>query len=138
MLLVTTVDRTHPARPLRGWRCVAPYLLEDVLIYPWVKDDLAVLSSAILARYRGKLCRQNHVSVAVRGHGRHPSDAEMASVRRDFDMEDAEEDNHSPGCARHLFLPLYLPRGTVGACDCKDDETQVVEADGYRWSRVKA
>jgi hypothetical protein len=98
---------------------------------------LVVLSSAIVAEYRGEPCRHNHVSVAVADHTRRPTDPELAMVRADFDMADAEEDNHSPGNARHLFLPLHIARGTVGVCDCKDDEEQVVESDGYTWSRGK-
>lgn len=35
------------------------------------------------------------------------------------------------------FLPLHLPRGTVGVCDCKTDETVVTEPDGFQWSKPK-
>ena len=52
-------------------------------------------------------------------------------------MADAEEDNHHPGRIRNLFLPLHLPRGTVGVCDCKTDETVVTEPDGFQWSKPK-
>jgi hypothetical protein len=95
-----------------------------------------VLSSAELAEYRGAVYPHNHVSVSVIAD-RRPTDVEITMVRHDFDMEDAEEDNHQPGRVRNLFLPLHLPRGTVGICDCKADEEQVVEADGFTWSRQR-
>jgi hypothetical protein len=101
----------------------------------WRGHGLTVLSSSVEAEYRGQVGRHNHVSVAAADHDRRPSDDELARVRRDFDMADAEEDNHSPGVARHLFLPLWLPRGTTGICECKAEETEVVEPDGFRWSR---
>ena len=88
--------------------------------------------------YRGLVCPHNHVSVSVHpGLGRRPTDEEMAKVRHAFDMHDAEEDNHQPGQIRSLFLPLHLPRGAVGVCDCKSDETLVVEPDGFVWSKAK-
>jgi hypothetical protein len=104
----------------------------------WRSRGLYVITDLVEADYRGEVCKQNHLSVSVAGVMRRATNAEMARVRADFDMEDAEEDNHSPGVARHLFLPLHLPRGSVGVCDCKEDEEQVVEPDGYRWSRAKA
>lgn len=78
---------------------------------------------------------QNHLSIAVRDHQRRASDAEIEYILRAFDMADAEEDNHSPGVARHFFRPIHLPAGQTSICDCKSDETTVIEPDGYRWSR---
>ncbi|MDQ2729268.1 MAG: hypothetical protein M3Y91_15730 [Actinomycetota bacterium] len=104
----------------------------------WTGHGLAVISDASEMEFRALRVPTNHVSVAASGLDRRPSDAEMATVRADFDLLDAEEDNHSPGVARNLFLPLHLPRGTQGICDCKTDETVVVESDGYRWSQSSA
>lgn len=53
----------------------------------------------------------------------------------DFGMSDAEEDNHHPGVARHFFMPVD-PAHRVD-CECKSDETIIVEADGYTWSNSK-
>ncbi|MFH5911733.1 hypothetical protein, partial [Clostridium perfringens] len=80
----------------------------------WSDGTLIAISSSIDAEYRGLVCPHNHLSISVVGQGRRPSDDEMAAAREAFDMVDAEEDNHSPGVARHLFLPLHLPRGVVG------------------------
>lgn len=104
----------------------------------FVNGHMRVLTSAEMADYRGKVYPHNHVTVSVHPSlGRRPTDAEMLAVRHAFDMHDAEEDNHQPGRIRNLFLPLHLPRGTVGVCDCKSDETIVVEPDGFQWSKAK-
>lgn len=146
-MTVSTSSTTHesPARPLSGkWRhmaerncrlasrtCQAP-------THAYQRGLVRVLSSAELAEYQGLVVPHNHVTVSVDEMlGRRPNDREMAVVRHDFDMHDAEEDNHQPGRIRNLFLPLHLPRGTEGICDCKSDETEVVERDGFRWSRPK-
>lgn len=105
----------------------------------YLLKPLRVLSSAETAEYHGIVCPHNHVSVSVDPSlDRRPTDLEMTLVRRHFDMEDAEEDNHQPGRTRNLFLPLHLPRGTTEVCDCKADEEQVTEADGFTWSRKVA
>lgn len=79
---------------------------------------------------------QHLVSLSV-PYGRRPNDRELRMVRRDFDMADAEEDNHEPGRARKLFL-IADPelRAKHAICACKDTEIQHVEPDGYRWSEV--
>jgi len=111
----------------------------DLTISVWEgPGNLTVFSSAGDMEYQGLVVATNHVSAAVKGHNRRCTDGELDQVRAAFDMVDAEEDNHSPGVARHLFLPLHLPRGTVGVCECKTEETIVVEADGYRWSKAKS
>lgn len=104
----------------------------------YFRNPLRVLSSRMQAEYRGLVCPHNHVSVSVDPSlGRRPTDDEMDEVRHDFDMHDAEEDNHQRGQIRNLFLPLHLPRGTVGICDCKANEEQVVEPDGFVWSKER-
>lgn len=134
-------DHLSPARPLdRSWHhameslCQAASRQVGANTHCFRLPPLNVLSSAEMAEYRGVVCPHNHISVSV-SEDRRPTDAEMEKVRHDFDMHDAEEDNHQPGRIRNLFLPLHLPRGTVGICDCKSDETVVTEADGFQWSK---
>lgn len=106
--------------------------------FAYHRGALRVLSSAETVEYRGIICPHNHVSVSAHPSlGRRPTDDEMDLVRADFDMADAEEDNHQPGRIRNLFLPLHVPRGTTGVCDCKADEEQVTESDGFVWSRKR-
>lgn len=113
--------------------------LTDTRTVVYSRGALRVLSSAETAEYHGIVCPHNHVSVSVDPvYDRRPTDGEMDFVRDHFDMVDAEEDNHHPGRIRNLFLPLHLPRGTTGVCDCKADEEQVTEEDGFVWSRKVA
>lgn len=63
-----------------------------------------------------------------------PSAAQVALARCAFDLLVAEEDNHHPGAARHFWLPVD-PTERVD-CECKADEVQVTDADGYRWSNA--
>jgi hypothetical protein len=73
--------------------------------------------------------------VSVSRSGRRPSASDVRKVRRCFDMRSAEIDNHHPGCAVNLFLPVD-PRYRVD-CECKDDEVTITEADGYTWTTPK-
>jgi hypothetical protein len=142
-----TADRHEsPARPPSnsGWvhqperHCRLATKHIGAPTHAYQKGFLRVLSSAEMAEYQGITVPHNHVTVSVdEVLGRRARDEEMTLVRHDFDMHDAEEDNHQPGRIRNLFLPLHLPRGTTGICDCKSDETEVVEADGFRWSKKK-
>lgn len=98
-------------------------------------DVITALELAVAPRAAGPddIIPQWHVSVSVDGGARRrPTDQELMLVRRAFEMTDAEEDNHHPGNARHLWLPVD-PARRVG-CQCKDDEVVVVEADGYEWT----
>lgn len=72
--------------------------------------------------------------VAISSRGRRPKDHEVRHALISFGMEEAEEDNHHPGIARHFFLPVDPSRRVD--CECKSDETVVVERDGYRWSNT--
>lgn len=100
---------------------------------------LRVLSALALAKAPSgdDTILQWHLSVSrpprsADGRGRRPDDAELRRVRLAFDLVDAEEDNHHPGIARHLWLPVD-PARRVG-CECKADEVVVVEPDGYAWT----
>lgn len=101
---------------------------------------LLVISSLTYAKApRGPdVILQWHVSVSrsIRSGPTAPTDEDLLLVRRAFGMVDAEEDNHHPGNARHLWLPVN-PARRVG-CECKDDEIQVTEPSGYVWSQAVA
>lgn len=75
-----------------------------------------------------------HVSASTVG-ARRCNDRQLARVRRDFRMEAAEEDNHQPGIARNLFLSVD-PAFRV-TCECKETEVQILEPDGFRWSKAE-
>jgi hypothetical protein len=138
------VERPHrvPATPNVGtrWR-LTNQGIAGLRGYVFLGHGLMVVSSTMDAEYRGLVGPHNHVSASIFSRApkeqRRISDEWLDLVRRDFDMEDAEEDNHSSGIGRHLFLPLWLPRGTTGICECKADEAIIVEPDGYIYSAPK-
>lgn len=74
------------------------------------------------------------VSISRRGR-RRPTVNECRRLLRHFGMGSAEEDNHENGIARKFWMPVD-PAERVD-CECKIDEEQVVEADGYTWSRPR-
>lgn len=78
----------------------------------------------------GEVIPQWLISVSDSGH--RPSDRVVAKVRADFGMEDADVDNHHPGVAMHLWMPVEKSRRK--ACHCKEPEAIVREPDGYEWA----
>lgn len=75
-----------------------------------------------------------HVSVSRIGG--HPSDADVNATRRAFGMADAEEDNHEPGRARHLFLAVDPAHRAP--CECNVTEETFIEPNGHRWKSPAA
>ena len=128
----------HPAEPhwlrldARGLPVGLDVGTLDVSI--WQRGPLRVISTVDLAKYPtgDDVGPQWHLSVAVVGAARRPSAVEMLRVRRAFGMLAAEEDNHHPGNARHLFMSID-PAHRVD-CECKADEMTVREFDGYEWT----
>lgn len=107
---------------------------------PWSKGRLFVLSDMVEASLpdgSGRVGPHWFVSVSVRGGRRRAADSELRLVRVAFGMPEgaAEEDNHHPGIARHLWMPVAPAERR--ACSCKADETQMHERDGYTWSNTK-
>lgn len=97
---------------------------------------MRVISSLIKAELpdRSGIGLQWLVSVS-RAAGRRPAPVDLRRALRAFGMQDAEEDNHHPGNARHFFL-VVDPAHRV-TCECKVDEETVVEPDGYRWQNSR-
>jgi len=72
------------------------------------------------------------ISISRQG-SRRPRDREVRRILREFSMWPTEEDNHEPGIARKFFMSVDPAERTD--CECKANEEQVVEPDGYTWSR---
>ena len=93
-------------------------------------DGLAYSVSELVAPFHGVVRRQTVVAVSFRG--KRASDWQC---RRALELAGvpttAEEDNHFPGITRTFFWV----DGAEGVCECKTDETIVVEPDGNTWSR---
>jgi hypothetical protein len=98
----------------------------------WSDGRVLVISSLIDAELPdgSGVGLQWHVSVSQ--HGKRPKPRELDRARRAFGIVGWEEDNHHPGNARHYFRPVD-PSKRVD-CECKANETVVVERDGYRWT----
>lgn len=79
---------------------------------------------------------QWHLSISA-GHNRgqavrRVSAIELRHALECFGIDSFEVDNHHPGVAIHVWIPLDAERRVE--CECKTDEMIVVEADGYTWT----
>lgn len=131
------MSATKLKAPARGWiRCPSPPQLFAGAIWQEDCGDLQVVSSVdVVEDLDSPLALPAfHVSaVARRAPGRVPevcTDEELSRVRQEFQMDDADEDNHGRGVSRHLWL-------RVGAlaerpCACKKGEDTRAE-DGREW-----
>ena len=117
----------------RAWKRIGDYPGDGILDgHIYARGPLRVISTLTLAKLprREDTGQQWHVSASRAGH--RPGDKDLQLVRAAFGLQTAEEDNHHPGVARHLWLPVD-PAHRVG-CECADDERVVVEPDGFRWT----
>lgn len=98
-------------------------------------DGLRYSIAEFTAEFHGEERRQ--ISVAVSFRGRRASDWQCRRALRLAGIpETSEEDNHFPGITRTFFWVEGVPADLQ--CECKTDETIVVEPDGYTWSRSEA
>lgn len=98
-----------------------------------LNDGLAFSREEFAGEFQGEIRNQIMVSVSFRG--KRPSDWQC---KRALELNglptDIEEDNHLPGITRSFF---WVEGVENGVCECKTDETVVVEPDGYVWSKTK-
>jgi len=97
----------------------------------WQGQGLFVISQVADVETNGVMRETWIVSVTTQGALRRPTDEEMRRVRVVFGMQGADEDNHFPGRSRTLFMAVEAKYRAI--CECKVEESTVVEADGYRW-----
>lgn len=123
--------RGHEWRALRVPSCA--WLPGTVTQSMWTDGRLSVISSLVEAELPSGngVGPQWHVSISRCG-GKRPKPAELARAQRAFRIVGWEEDNHHPGNARHYFRPVD-PAERVD-CECKTNETAIVDRDGYRWT----
>lgn len=131
-----TPDRER--RPGRDWTELsfppqAAHECGHVVGSAWLFGHVAVISALVNAELpdgSGELGPQWHISITRKR--RRPKDTDVRRALRAFGMVGAEEDNHHPGYARHFWLPVDPARRVD--CECKAEETTIVEADGYRYT----
>lgn len=122
--------------PRRGWSRRFP---RNAALLPggslWATHDgLRAISSLEDAKYPSGVGAgpQWHISVAYIGERRRATNTELLRAVDGFGMDVFDEDNHAPGEARHLWMPVDPAERT--ACECKTSERTMVEPDGYAWT----
>lgn len=98
-----------------------------------LRKRVLVNSSLVPVLFNGEKTWQWLVSISC--FGKRASDEVCAQALRDFDMPNAEEDNHESGVARKFWRSCHLPPEAATECECKTDERVIVEPDGYTWSK---
>lgn len=137
-IVLCVADPRSPQPKGDGWKLEACFTVnkDSDAIHRWVNGSIIACASrhVDVPSLRSKLVVPTlHVSVSDGGH--RASDDVIRGVLADFSLEGAEEDNHSPGLARHFWLDEG--RRVQPDCECKRTEETVVEPDGYRWQRER-
>lgn len=104
----------------------------------WRSARLVVITTLVRAELpdgSGEVGLQWHLSI-VRRQAARATDEDVMRTRRAFGLLEAEEDNHEPGRARHLWLPVDPARRVD--CECKATEIVVTEPTGHQWSSPPA
>jgi hypothetical protein len=99
------------------------------------RAGLHVISALEVASYPDGQGEGPQWHVSVSKGGKRPKDKELRAALRAFGMVGAEEDNHHPGVARHLWLPVDPSRRVD--CECKEEEALITEPDGYKWTNPR-
>ena len=111
---------------------------DSIAVSTWVNGPFVVISSLITVEHHsGNVGPEWLISISRRRRQSNRCNSrESRRVLRQFGMYPAEEDNHEPGMARKFWLPV--DPAERGVCECKTNEEQVRESDGYTWSRRKS
>ena len=140
---VSAVVSTRPKGTLaKGWRFFGVVPVVGYSARQWAHESgIGVLSAVEMVEQNppgsGIVMPHYHVSATHQGGvPRACTDQEMEEVRAAFDMGGAEEDNHGPGIARHLWI--MVGRDREPECPCKQDEDRIVEGDRVRYEEGSA
>ena len=131
------VDPRSPQPKGDTWRLELCFSIDGDVIHRWRNGGVIVCAS----RHAGVESKKSKLVVpsfhlSISDNGARASDDVIRSVLADFNLEGAEEDNHSSGRARHFWLDEG--RTAQPECECKRIEETIIEPDGYRWQREKA
>jgi len=106
----------------------------------WLHESkLLTVISAVVVAYEDGIYKgpEYHVSMSKNGLGR-CSGNEAKFVIKEFDMQDAEEDNHvGKGIVRN-FWKTVAEKLIGRECPCKESEPEIIEDKGdYVWRGIK-
>ena len=123
---------------MRGWSRIPTDLMPGAgpLTSAWQSGPVCVVSSLTMAELPDGDGLGPQWQISISNRGKRPGPGHVTKALRAFGMLDSEEDNHHPGIARHFWLPVD-PAHRVD-CECKSDETTVVDVDGYAWQNDPA
>lgn len=136
------MKREYEKRPKRGrgweerpvpspiWQMSPPPIVASC----WQRGLVTVISTLVDAELPGGGVGRTW-NASVTRQKKRPKPGDVQRFRIDFDMLQAEEDNHHPGNAKHFFLPV--DPALRGICECKTDEVVHVEPDGYTWTNPR-
>lgn len=116
-----------PKVPVTGdWTHLGTSNLDGFVVERYVNPESVRVLSAVewVEGHTGLLVPHYHVSVSHQGNV--ASHDVMDAVRRDFQMQDAEEDNHGKGIVRHLWREVH---GTPADCHCKNEDPPTVDGE---------
>lgn len=139
------LDIIKPKRPISaGWtRLPDPHKAITLgytgEAYEFSANGLYVISAVEVAKDPDGIDKGPEYHVSISRHGKRCTSADALWVLSQFDMLDAEEDNHVPfGIVRNFWRPVA--DSLVGIeCACKKDEPAIVEDKGdYVWRGVTA
>jgi len=110
----------------------------DAIAFRHMDSDLCVISAVEVAKDEPgaeHIGPEYHVSISKRAQ--RCSSQEAKWVLKQFNMEDAEEDNHVPnGKVRNFWRPVS-DRLSGYQCPCKDSEPAITEDKGdYVWRGI--
>lgn len=137
MTKTCAVDSRSPQPRGDAWKLEACWRVEGDVIHRWSNGTIVACASrhaGIESKHSGLVVPCFHLSISDDGH--RASNEVIRGVLAEFNLEGAEEDNHSPGVARHFWLDEG--RAAQPDCECKKTEETIIEPDGYQWQRERS
>jgi len=144
--MINLINPKHPGGP--GWVRLPPPPQWATMGYPgetWMHQhyNLCVITAVEVAKDADQVDRgpEYHISISLQRHVgqvERCTSADALWVLGQFDLVDAEEDNHVPsGRVRNVWRPV-ADRLVGLECACKDDEPAMREDKGdYVWRGAK-
>jgi hypothetical protein len=98
----------------------------------WILGPILVLSELVDVEYPDGSGNGPQWLVSISARGKRAKPKQLRRALRAFGMVGAEQDNHHPGNVRNYWRPVDKSKRVD--CQCKTDETIVVDETGYSWT----